>query len=116
MELTTFGTVSLMAFLAVEGQTYAGAVHEKLGLPRNTISTTMSRMETQGWAESWYEVAPWKGPARRMFKLTPTGRAVAESRLVELAPLIAVIAEALRHKEERAARFEPPTAQEEVLS
>lgn len=95
VDLYSFASMSVMAHLLLEESSCAGDVHEKLGLPRNTISAAMARMEREGWAESWHEGAPWRGPARRVFRLTPEGRAVALTRLTELVPQIEVVVAAL---------------------
>ncbi len=82
LRLTATLRAVLTAFLRSEGETWGLRLATETGFPTGTIYPLLARLEREGFVQShWAEDTARRGPRRRMYSLTPTGRHWATQRL-----------------------------------
>jgi PadR family transcriptional regulator PadR len=83
MTATTLGVLSVL--LSGDEQLYGLKIAQETGLLTGTVYPILARLEQAGWVTSAWEEgdepASHRGPRRRFYTLTPTGRQRAEAAI-----------------------------------
>jgi|SRR5689334_13750356 len=76
----------LLEGLRAERRPYGWSIMRDAKRSGPTVYGVLERLEQQGWVTGSWEDLPERGPRRRCYELTATGKALAESLLAQRRP------------------------------